>query len=455
MPPPHDDAAPRRRDRHRRVAQWGAVVLGLSAATGIAAVTLGLPGGAGTPAGAALGAAVGAVLGALLMHRQMILPRGLPVLTYHSVSEDAAWLPWARDTSIRPATLDRHLRLFARMGLRVVDTETLTRDRLAGRPLPRNAVALHFDDGYLDTWVAAAPILAGHGACATVFVSTDFIAPDRPLAPRMGDSAHLRWDGYMSWRELRQLEAQGLKVEAHGTDHGRVETGPEVRARVTGADRARHAPLLWSCAPGPKHDWHLTERWLPAEGAVLRPSAPALAARRWRFVGIETDAAYRARLARTFQTVDRVFRTHLGRPPRLFCWPENRATPEGRTAAQNAGYLATTAGAGRNTASEDPRVIARLHAGQDYAGVRCGPLDDLALRAHIRCFQGNLYWALPLCAIAAIRRVARLLRRPAASAGTGMGRTPDTCARTVVRTAAGSAPVSGPVSAPSPERAAS
>jgi peptidoglycan/xylan/chitin deacetylase (PgdA/CDA1 family) len=49
----------------------------------------------------------------------------------------------------------------------------------AGRPIPRNALALTFDDGYLDNYEIALPILRRHGAKATFFVSTGTLSERR------------------------------------------------------------------------------------------------------------------------------------------------------------------------------------------------------------------------------------------------------------------------------------
>lgn len=49
----------------------------------------------------------------------------------------------------------------------------------AGRPLPRNAVAITFDDGYLDNYEIALPILRRHGAKAVFFLSTGCIGERR------------------------------------------------------------------------------------------------------------------------------------------------------------------------------------------------------------------------------------------------------------------------------------
>ncbi len=405
---PATDAAAIRDTDRARLAERRRASAGLS----LAAVA-GALGGAWLTHGGMdlLGAAAGAVLGFALARRALRGVPGLPVLTYHSVSPDAQWLPWADQTSIRPASLERHLRLMRRMGLRVLDSEQVVRDRLAGKPLPRNAICLHFDDGYLDTWACAWPILQKHGARATVFISTDFIAPDQPLRPTMKTAARPRLDGFMTWRELRMLEAsREFRVEAHGTDHGRVVTSAEVVGKLRPSNLRDQAWMQWARMPGDKHDWYLRKPVVPL-GTPILSSAPSLSARAWDGARQETGTEYDLRVRETFETCRAVFRRELDRDPVLFCWPQNAASPRGRALAAEAGFIATTGGRGRNGETARPDIIARVHAGQDYGGFRSGIVDSIALKAHIRCFQGDLGWAPVLAGIGALRRVVLTLRR--------------------------------------------
>ena len=88
--------------------------------------------------------------------------------------------------------------------------------RLEGGVSFDRQVAITFDDGYLDNYEVAAPILARHGLHATFFVSTGFIetdvvAPwdlDMPAAP-----------GWMTWDQVRGLHDQGFAIGGHTIDH--------------------------------------------------------------------------------------------------------------------------------------------------------------------------------------------------------------------------------------------
>jgi peptidoglycan/xylan/chitin deacetylase (PgdA/CDA1 family) len=388
----------RRDDRKRRVRAWSACVLAGVAAG--AALWLGI----GGPGGAA--AAIGAVLaGFLAGHRFMIAPPGVPILTYHSVSPDAGWLPWADEISVHPDTLRNHLAALRAMGCTIVPTRHLAE----GRALPPRPVVLHFDDGYFDNWLHAAPLLREAGAPATFYASLDFIAPGE--AARSAGAADER--GYMNWAELAALDADPLfEVEPHGVDHGRVPVSDRPVATLTASNWRSLAWLQWAKVPGPKHNWYLWEE-PPAVplGAPVPESEGALAAPAWLGDRLESPEEYRARVASHLGRCADEFAARLGRPPTSFCWPENRVSPAAREIAAAAGYRATTGGVGRNTAAEPRAVLSRIHAGDRAIGVRFGPAERLHIRAVVGLFEGNHYWYLVSGPMSLSRRLVTMLRR--------------------------------------------
>lgn len=336
---------------------------------------------------------------------------GVPCLTWHSVSEDARWLPWARDISVRPETLDRQLDILSRSGATVMDMVEFLRTRREGRPLPPRPVLLHFDDGYRDNWLAAAPILARHGMRATMFVSLDFIAP--PATGRNGVpgvDGPAGWDGYLTWDEIRALDkgafSGAFDIQPHGVDHARVPIGPRAVDRLTEANWRRLAWVQWRAMPGPKHDWYAHDA-PPAVplGSEVPESDGALAARAWTGSGIETEDEYAARVRADLERCRAAFRRELGKTPEIFCWPENLTSPKAREIAAELGFLATTGGRGANRPGEPAQVISRVHVGERAGGFDWPWLDDLAFRATVESFRGNHYWSLVVAGVGLIRRL--------------------------------------------------
>ncbi len=69
---------------------------------------------------------------------------------------------------------------FLRRRCAVVSMEQTIEALETGRPLPRNAVLITFDDGYLDNFQTAFPILAQHGLPATFFLVTSMVGGNVP-----------------------------------------------------------------------------------------------------------------------------------------------------------------------------------------------------------------------------------------------------------------------------------
>ena len=104
-------------------------------------------------------------------------PRPKPlILMYHRISDEPVD-PWG--LAVSPARFEEHVSILRRTRRPLPLTE-FVRNLLAGT-LPQDAVALTFDDGYVDNLVAAKPRLAAADVPATVFLATGFLDRDEPF----------------------------------------------------------------------------------------------------------------------------------------------------------------------------------------------------------------------------------------------------------------------------------
>src|SRR5262245_43164463 len=111
------------------------------------------------------------VRGASLLHAQ---PK-VPILTFHRVNDDNdPFLP-ALPTAVFAERMAHIARYY-----RVHTVEDLAARLPEGR-VPRNALAITFDDGFRDNLTHAAPILKRLGLPATVFLVTGHIDTPHPL----------------------------------------------------------------------------------------------------------------------------------------------------------------------------------------------------------------------------------------------------------------------------------
>ncbi|MFU8814070.1 MAG: polysaccharide deacetylase family protein [Pseudomonadales bacterium] len=122
------------------------------------------------------------------------------VLLYHHVATDTP-----ASTSISPAKFAAHLQYLSDHGYQVVPLSRLIDALVQRQPLPDRAVAITFDDAYRSVFTHAHPELQRRGMPYAVFVSTDYLDQG---------SSH-----YMSWEQLRALEAAGAEIGNHSRSH--------------------------------------------------------------------------------------------------------------------------------------------------------------------------------------------------------------------------------------------
>ena len=80
----------------------------------------------------------------------------VPVLMYHHVRPGAGMI------ATTPEHFEDQLRWLAKNGYTTLTAAQFAR-HLQGEGVPRKSVLLTFDDGYLDNWVYAYPLLKKHG----------------------------------------------------------------------------------------------------------------------------------------------------------------------------------------------------------------------------------------------------------------------------------------------------
>jgi peptidoglycan/xylan/chitin deacetylase (PgdA/CDA1 family) len=240
------------------------------------------------------------------------MTQSVPVLMYHHVG------PHPGTVTVSPETFEAQMAQLARAGYQALAADAFLefiegRRRLSGRD-----VLITFDDGYLDNYVYAYPVLQRYGLKATIFAITGRVG-DGPARAHAGDGAPLpptpdhrackaalaenRMDDVMlRWSEIEAMEASGtVEVHSHTHSHQRWD-----RMYADAAQRVH------------------------AVTADLASSREILAKR-------------------------------LGKDSRHLCWPWGYFEPAYQEAATRLGFRAQyTVERGVNVAGGDPRHIARI-----------------------------------------------------------------------------------------------
>jgi peptidoglycan/xylan/chitin deacetylase (PgdA/CDA1 family) len=156
----------------------------------------------------------------------------VPVLMYHSVGvvmDDWRW----SDLTVPYQVFEDHLKWLAKKGYRTVDFDDLRAHVAGEKPLDGRSIVLTFDDGYLDNWTYALPLLKKYGFSGTVLVTPEFVDPrdvTRPTLADAGPGAETPpYRGFMSWPELESAVKTGaLTVQCHAMTHTWYPVGDEV-----------------------------------------------------------------------------------------------------------------------------------------------------------------------------------------------------------------------------------
>ena len=128
------------------------------------------------------------------------------ILTYHSIDDSSSVI------SIAPDVFRRHVAWLASGAVRVVPLDELMR-----LPTTAHAVALTFDDGFVNFAEVAAPLLSRHHLPATVFVVSEHAGGTNAWR---GTCAHdIPTLPLMDWSELGRMSTMGFAIGAHSRTH--------------------------------------------------------------------------------------------------------------------------------------------------------------------------------------------------------------------------------------------
>lgn len=133
----------------------------------------------------------------------------VPILMYHYVDDAPPAKGRQADyLTVRRNDFEWEMDWLQQHGFHTV-TLVQVHDALAGGPaLPAKPVVLTFDDGTLDNYTVAYPILRRHGFIATFFVITAFVGRS----------------GTMTWAQLREMQRSGMVVGSHSERHPYLTT---------------------------------------------------------------------------------------------------------------------------------------------------------------------------------------------------------------------------------------
>jgi peptidoglycan/xylan/chitin deacetylase (PgdA/CDA1 family) len=132
------------------------------------------------------------------------------VLNYHQIADSHTSL------AVPPADFETQMKFLADSGCITITPDELYAGLRGEVELPPKPVLITFDDGYIDNYTNAFPILKKYNLRATIFVIPAFASV---------------YPNYMTWEQLKEMEANGITIESHTLTHPKLEELPDDEIR--------------------------------------------------------------------------------------------------------------------------------------------------------------------------------------------------------------------------------
>ena len=126
-------------------------------------------------------------------------PSGIPVLNYHQINDVDENL-----LTVSTSEFETQMAWLEENGYQTITVSELL-DFLDGKgSLPERPVLITFDDGYIDNYQCAFPILKKHNMKACIFLISEYVS----LYPN-----------YLTWEQLAEMQSSGIEFGSHTVDH--------------------------------------------------------------------------------------------------------------------------------------------------------------------------------------------------------------------------------------------
>lgn len=128
---------------------------------------------------------------------------GVPVLYYHSVDQNAD-----NEVTITPEMLEKQLKYINDNKFTTITIRELYDYLKNNKPIPEKSIVITFDDGYMNNYTEAFPILKALNMKATIFC--------------VGNS--LDGSYYLSHEAIKEMSDYGIDIESHTVNHVHLDT---------------------------------------------------------------------------------------------------------------------------------------------------------------------------------------------------------------------------------------
>jgi peptidoglycan/xylan/chitin deacetylase (PgdA/CDA1 family) len=171
----------------------------------------------------------------------------VPILMYHYISASPSVGDRIRyGLSVPPEMFEAQLRLLQDNGFTTVTLREVYEYLASGTPLPENPIVLTFDDGYVDNYTNAFPLLQKYGMIGTFFVLTGPADDGEPT--------------YLTWDMIQEMSNAGMDIQLHSREHLDMRNRPHdwLVFQIIGGRQSIEGhtgkPVIFMAYPSGKYD---------------------------------------------------------------------------------------------------------------------------------------------------------------------------------------------------------
>ncbi len=125
---------------------------------------------------------------------------GVPVLNYHQINDHDH-----NALTLSVAEFDAQMKYLAENGYHTITSDELADHFEKGAPLPDKPVLITFDDGYIDNYKNAYPILQKYGLKGSIYIVTDYLNV---------------YPNYLTWQIAKEMQDSGsIDIQCHTMTH--------------------------------------------------------------------------------------------------------------------------------------------------------------------------------------------------------------------------------------------
>lgn len=146
----------------------------------------------------------------------------VPVLNYHQINDTAK-----NPLTVNVEQFDAQMKFLSENGYHTITPDEMLDAWENGTELPEKPVVITFDDGYVDNFKYAFPVLQKYNLKATIFLISDYLEV---------------YPNYVTWAQAKTMQDSGLiNFESHTLNHSKLtelQSTREVQNQLFGSKQA-------------------------------------------------------------------------------------------------------------------------------------------------------------------------------------------------------------------------